>query len=96
MYRNYSIRNGTAIATFVGDRYPNKETGNHVADFLHHTDHGIMVLEQIKGHIQRREIAGPEGSGYFNDPRAYSVIMKWRYAPGELRLSTGEKLPVIK
>lgn len=55
-----------------------------------------MVLEQIKGHIQRREIAGPEGSGYFNDPRAYSVIMKWRYAPGELRLSTGEKLPVIK
>lgn len=96
VYRNYSIRRGTAIATFEGDRYPNRETGNHVAYFLHHTDNGIMVLEQIKGHIQMREIAGPEGSGYFNDPRAYSVILKWKYAPGELRLSTGEKLPVIK
>ena len=31
---NANIRPGTAIATFVNGRYPNKPTGNHAAFFL--------------------------------------------------------------
>jgi hypothetical protein len=33
---NPDIRSGTAIATFVHDRYPDKKTGNHAALFMRH------------------------------------------------------------
>lgn len=66
------------------------------AYFLHHVEGGFRVLEQVRGHIQVRDVIGAEGSGYFHDPRAYSVIMKWKGNPNEIRLSTGHVMPPIQ
>jgi hypothetical protein len=45
---NPNIRPGTAIATFVHGRYPNKSTGNHAAFFLRHAakGQGFFVMDQ--------------------------------------------------
>lgn len=47
---NPRIRLGTAIATFVNGRYPNKKTGNHAAFFLRHgpKGDGFWVMDQWK------------------------------------------------
>lgn len=52
---------GTAIATFVKGRYPNKATGNHAAIFIRHAGTGIWVMDQWKGKsvIKPRFIYGP-------------------------------------
>jgi hypothetical protein len=43
------VERGTAIATFVGGRYPNKPHGNHAAIVLKVMSSGIWVLDQWKG-----------------------------------------------
>lgn len=55
-----NLSKGTAIATFVNGRYPNKVTGNHAAIFLQHSGSGFWVLDQWKGKplIKRRFIFG--------------------------------------
>lgn len=47
---NPNIRLGTAIATFVDGRYPNKSTGQHAAFFLRHgpKGDGFWVMDQWK------------------------------------------------
>jgi hypothetical protein len=47
---NKSIAPGTAIATFVNGRYPNKPKGNHAAFFLRHgaPGTGFWVIDQWK------------------------------------------------
>jgi hypothetical protein len=46
---NTSIHPGTAIATFLEDRYPNQNKGNHAAFYLGQDARGIWVVEQWKG-----------------------------------------------
>lgn len=43
------ISKGTAIATFVNGKYPNKKTGNHAALFISQDNAGIKVMDQWKG-----------------------------------------------
>lgn len=44
-----SIARGTAIATFVGGKYPTDQLGKHAAIYLSHDNHGIQVLDQWNG-----------------------------------------------
>jgi hypothetical protein len=47
---NPNIRPGTAIATFVNERYPDNNTGQHAAFFLRHgaPGTGFWVMDQWK------------------------------------------------
>ena len=81
--------------TFYGDESTGDEVDAYVAYFLDHTDNGFVVLEQVRGTIQLRAIDRIAG-GYFWDPRAYSVVMKWKGNPNEIRLSNGAVVPPIK
>lgn len=79
---NASIRPGTAIATFVRGRYPNKATGNHAAFFLRQGINGTWVIDQYKGkkRIESRFLPaqGKNKDGSYHDPSnnadAFSVI----------------------
>lgn len=46
VFLNKSIRPGTAIATFVHGKYPNRPHGNHAALFLCHGSNGFWVMDQ--------------------------------------------------
>jgi len=78
----FTLKKGTAIATFVGGKYPNHGTGNHAAFFLSQDAAGILVIDQWSrsGAIQKRRLAfkGKDKSGRFIDPSnngdAFSVI----------------------
>lgn len=63
---NSTIEPGTAIATFVHGRYPNKPTGNHAAFYLRPGPGGFWVIDQYKRakKIQSRFI---ESRGRFKD-----------------------------
>lgn len=50
---NNKIKIGTAIATFVNGRYPNRSTGNHAAFFLRHQPGGIWVIDQWKNPVKK-------------------------------------------
>lgn len=83
---NRALARGTAIATFVNGRYPNKPHGNHAALFLVHAAGGFWVMDQWKGErkktISPRFIpvlrSAPDRDGSWprasDDARAYSVI----------------------
>ncbi|MTW10229.1 BPSL0067 family protein [Pseudoduganella eburnea] len=45
---NRLLRKGTAIATFVDGRYPNRPHGNHAALYLRQGIGGIHVMDQWK------------------------------------------------
>ena len=45
---NKTIKEGTAIATFVNGRYPNRPHGNHAALFVREVANGIVVADQWK------------------------------------------------
>ena len=45
---NKTIKEGTAIATFVDGRYPNRPHGNHAALFVRELANGIVVVDQWK------------------------------------------------
>lgn len=45
---NITLKPGTAIATFVDGRYPNRAHGNHAALYLRQASNGIFVADQWK------------------------------------------------
>ncbi|MGF1689602.1 BPSL0067 family protein [Photobacterium japonica] len=77
------IRLGTAIATFVDGKYPNKRTGNHAALYISQFSGGIWVMDQwaSENAINARLIKfkGRNADGSYVDPSnnadAFSVIM---------------------
>jgi hypothetical protein len=81
---NKSIKPGTAIATFVNGRYPNRSRGNHAAFYMGEGIGGIYVMDQWKnkdgGTISKRFIQslGKDKAGRFirpsNNADAFSVI----------------------
>lgn len=74
---NPSLRKGTAIATFVGGRYPTNSS-HHAALYLSQDETGIYVIEQDRSlhAIRKRKILfkGSGGHHLVNDGDAYSVI----------------------
>ncbi len=45
---NITLKSGTAIATFVNGRYPNRAHGNHAALYVRQASNGIIVADQWK------------------------------------------------
>lgn len=45
---NRALKTGTAIATFVKGRYPNRPHGNHAALYVGQASNGIFVADQWK------------------------------------------------
>ena len=45
---NATIKPGTAIATFIRGRYPNRAHGNHAALFMGQAINGIYIADQWK------------------------------------------------
>ena len=72
------VRRGTAIATFVGGKYPQSgNTGKHAAIYLGQNADGILVLDQWRsqGRVLPRTIYWkPRRAGLSNDGSAFSVI----------------------
>lgn len=79
------LQPGTAIATFVDGRYPNKSTGNHAAFFLSYAGSAIWVMDQWKNDDKRPWVAArlirpglKDRGGTLRDPsnaaEAYYVI----------------------
>ena len=48
VFGNKTIKEGTAIATFVDGRYPNRPHGNHAALYVRQAANGIYVIDQWK------------------------------------------------
>ena len=72
-----NIPKGTAIATFVGGKYPNNKSGQHAAIYLRQDAKAIYVVDQNRDlkFIQIREIRFNDGKGSrSNDGDAFSVI----------------------
>jgi hypothetical protein len=76
---------GTAIATFVHGKYPNKPHGNHAALFLRREGNTIYVIDQWAGDAQKPVISarpiraqGKYKNGDYVDPsnnaEAFSII----------------------
>lgn len=81
---NNTLKKGTAIATFVKGRYPNRSHGNHAALFIRQAPGGIYIMDQWKtkanGKITSRFISslGVDKKGRYKSPSdnadAFSVI----------------------
>jgi hypothetical protein len=82
---NKNLPVGTAIATFVDGRYPNRKHGNHSAFYLGQVANGIYIIDQwpsmtTKPRIKKRFIyaQGKGKNGKFINPTenadAFSVI----------------------
>lgn len=81
---NTTLKKGTAIATFVNGRYPNRSSGNHAALFVRQAPGGIYILDQWKtkstGKISSRFVPsrGVDKNGRYKRPSdnadAFSVI----------------------
>ncbi len=80
-----ALEKGTAIATFVNGRYPNKASGNHAAYYISQDAGGITVIDQWAGDPKKPTISqryigakGKDKNGNFVDPSnnadAFSVI----------------------
>lgn len=80
-----AIIKGTAIATFVAGKYPNKSRGNHAAFFVAKGVGGIWIMDQwaddkTKPKVSKRFIKnkGKNKAGTYLDPSnnadAYSII----------------------
>jgi hypothetical protein len=78
----FTMRVGTAIATFVNGKYSSLRTGNHAALYLGQDGGGIWVVDQWRrvDHIQKRylKFKGKDAKGRYIDPRnngdAFTVI----------------------
>lgn len=76
------LTKGTAIATFVNGKYPNKPTGNHAALYVSQDASGITVVDQWtgSGKIRKRVLVfkGKDKNSNFVDPSgngdAFSVV----------------------
>lgn len=79
---NLLLAKGTAIATFVGGKYPNHASGNHAAFYIGQDSTGIWVVDQwsTSKTIQKRRLTfkGKDKDGNFISPSnngdAFSVI----------------------
>jgi hypothetical protein len=79
----HKIAKGTAIATFVNGKYPNKKSGNHAALYISQNASGIRVMDQwtSKPTVSSRVLSykGKHPNGTYIDPSnnadAFSVIM---------------------
>jgi len=81
---NASLKPGTAIATFVDGRYPNRRHGNHAAFYIGQAANGIYVADQWKSDsktaisIRLIRSQGKDVHGNFispsNNADAFSVI----------------------
>jgi len=77
------IVKGTAVATFVNGKYPNKPSGNHAALYVSQDAAGVYVMDQwtAKHTIGKRlmRFKGKQADGTYFDPSnngdALSVIM---------------------
>jgi len=73
-----AVAAGTAIATFVGGKYPGPGKDKHAAIYLGQDDLGIQVLDQWakQGKVLKRTIRWvvDEGTKIQNDGTKYSVI----------------------
>lgn len=72
---NTTIAKGTAIATFVDGKYPNKAHGNHAAFYISQDATGIRVMDQWAGDKSKPTISsrpllfkGRNKDGSFKDP----------------------------
>jgi hypothetical protein len=83
--QNGKIAKGTAVATFVGGKYPNAKKDNHVAFYIKQDAVGIYVMDQWAGDKEKPTISsrrmrfkGKNATGKFIDPSnngdALSVI----------------------
>jgi hypothetical protein len=77
----FGLAKGTAIATFVGGKYPNNASGNHAALFVSQDASGITVVDQYRGSggIRKRVLRfkGKIGTRFVdpsNNGDAFSVI----------------------
>lgn len=76
------LREGTAIATFVDGRYPNRASGNHAALYVGQDAGGIYVIDQWSkvNKIQARKLPflGKDKQGNWANPSnngdAFSVV----------------------
>lgn len=79
-----NIEKGTAIATFVGGKYPNHASGNHAAFYIKQDTTGVWVIDQwsTSKTIRKRclRFKGTKSDGSFidavNNGDAFSVIEK--------------------
>lgn len=82
---NLTLAKGTAIATFVDGRYPNRAHGNHAALYVSQSAAGITVMDQWKGSKKKPKVSshlvpfgGKDKQGRYRDPSnnadAFSVI----------------------
>ena len=80
-----SIIKGTAIATFVNGKYPNKNSGNHAAFYISQDATGIWMMDQWSDDVFKPKISphhikrkGKYANGGYIDPSnnadAYSII----------------------
>lgn len=83
---NNLIKKGTAIATFVNDKYESHAIGNHAAFFISQDNNGISIMDQWKDDETKPKVSsryihrkGKNPDGTFIDPSnnadAYSVIL---------------------
>jgi hypothetical protein len=81
-----TIRKGTAVATFVGGRYPRTLHNKHAALYISQDVHGVLVMDQWEDDGQKPTISsrrmmflGTNADGSYIDPSnngdALSVIM---------------------
>ena len=79
------LAKGTAIATFVDGRYPNRRHGNHAALYISQDATGILVMDQWTSNQRKPKISkhrlrflGKDRHGNYIDPSnngdAFSVI----------------------
>jgi hypothetical protein len=82
---NLTIVKGTAIATFVGGKYPGGNTGKHAAFYLSQNASGIRVMDQWANDPKKPKVSsrllrfkGKTAGGAYVDPSnngdAFSVI----------------------
>ena len=73
-----TIASGTAIATFVGGKYPQTgASGMHAAVYLDQNEVGLVVLDQwrAQGKVLKRTIKfKPSSASLSNDGNAFSVV----------------------
>jgi hypothetical protein len=72
---NIRIAKGTAVATFVDGKYPNKKSGNHAALYVSQDAAGVWVMDQWANDpkkptisMRRMRFRGQEEDGSYTDP----------------------------
>lgn len=86
VFGNDSIKKGTAIATFVNEKYESKSSGNHAAIYISQDSTGIIIMDQWKDDLKKPKVSsrkltkkGKKIDGSYVNPSnnadAYSIIL---------------------